>query len=142
MEPWQGTARELFESAREANADNERIKAQLQRMEQDAQGLGGPSFGPHVSGTRDPDRMARRVGAYVDLERILEDRLERNYELIDYATAVLYGADTENGLSVSLGREYADILWWRYCARACWDVVSQKVFYCVRKCQYMHNRAM
>lgn len=141
MRPWRGTVRELFESAREANADAERCQRQLQQFEDAALRVGGASFEPHVNGTRDPDRMARRVGAMVDREERLRKRLDDDYELVDYATRVLYGEGGEGGLCESMSGVAADILWWRYCAGKTWNAVAESVAYSVRQCQIIHDQA-
>lgn len=97
------SARELFEAAREASRDAERIGRQLAAMEQRALSLGGSGFEPRVSATHDPDRVGGSVAALVDMERRLRERQSEDYALIDLACAVLYGTDSDAGLWALVG---------------------------------------
>ena len=87
------TAREFFESAREAARDAERIRRQLDAMESRTLSLGGGGFEPRVRSTPDPDRMGLRVSALIDHGGMLERRQAEDYRLIDAACRILYGPD-------------------------------------------------
>ena len=123
-----GSARELFEAAREASRDAERIRRQLDAMEQRAEGLGGSGFEPRVRSTSDPDRMGGRVAAMVDRESILRERQEEDYAIIEYANAVLYGKDGRSGLWALVGWR-ADAVALHYLNDMKWSEVAQALCY-------------
>lgn len=127
------SSRELFEAAREASRDAERIRRQLDAMEQRALSLGG-GMGERVSSTGEPDRMAGRVAALVDMESALRERQESDYALLDLACAVLYGTDSEGGLSVLVPSWWCDVIWWRYLAGETWERVGSAVGYSPHRC--------
>lgn len=131
MEPYTFTsARELFEAAREASRDAERIRRQLLAMESRATSLGGGGFEPRVHGTPNPQRMADAVGAMVDREAALERRQAEDYDLIDLACAVLYGREQDGmGGLWSLVGWRADALWWHYLAGRTWAEVGRMMGY-------------
>ena len=122
------TARDLFESAREASRDAERIRRQLLSMESAAEGLGGSGFEPRVASTGEPDRMAARVAAMVDRESMLAARLEGDYALIDRACEVLYGEDGRGGLWSLVGWR-ADAIWHHYLGGRTWAEVAALLGY-------------
>lgn len=122
------SARELFEAAREASRDAERIRRQLDAMEQRAEGLGGSGFEPRVRSTSDPDRMGGRVAALVDRESILRERQEEDYAIIDLACAVLYGTDNQAGLWALVGWR-ADAIALHYLDDLPWSLVAQRMCY-------------
>ncbi len=129
------SARELFEAAREASRDAERIRSQLLAMEGRALSLGGGGFDPRVSSSHDPDRMGREISALVDRERELRRRQEEDYALLDLACAVLYGDDNDAGLDKLVPEGWwADVLWWRYLDGATWEEVGRAVGYSPRRC--------
>ena len=134
MQPYQFTsARELFEAAREASRDAERIRRQLDAMEQRALSLGG-GMGERVSSTGEPDRMGGRVAALVDMEATLRERQEVDYALLDLACAVLYGPANKGGLAALVPTWWADVLWWRYLDGSTWEQVAEAVGYSPRRC--------
>lgn len=134
--PYQFTsARELFESAREASRDAERIRRQLVAMEERSTSLGGSSFEPRVSKSTNHDRMGARVAAMVDREQELVRRQNEDYELIDLACSVLYGSEGEQGLDKLVPETWwADVLWWRYLDDSTWEQVGDAVGYSGRRC--------
>ena len=117
------SARELFESAREASRDAERIRNQLMAMESAADGLAGPGLEPRVRSTGEPDRMASRVASMVDREQMLQSRIDWDYRLIDYANEVLYGSDGRGGLWSLVGWR-ADALALHYLNDLTWAVTG------------------
>lgn len=121
-------ARELFEAAREASRDAERIRRQLAAMEGRAEGLGGSGFEPRVRSTGEPDRMGSRVAALVDRESMLLERQEEDYALIDAANAVLYGRDGRSGLWALVGWR-ADALALHYLNDLTWEQVAAQMCY-------------
>lgn len=138
MQPYSfSSARELFESAREASKDAERIRRQLLAMEARATSLGAGALGPRVASTPNPQRMADAVGAMVDREAALERRQAEDYDLIDFACTVLYGREQDGaGGIASLVPEtwWADVLWWRYLDGSTWEEVGSAVGYSWRRC--------
>lgn len=127
--PYQFTsARELFESAREASRDAERIRRQLVAMEERAEGLGGGGFEPRVRSTGEPDRMGSRVAAMVDVERKMRERQEQDYAIIDLASAVLYGRDNDAGLWSLVGWR-ADAIFHHYLGGMTWAQVGDMLGY-------------
>ena len=96
--PLYSDAREFFEAVAEANRDAERVKRQLDALEQRALGMGGGGFGPRVRSTPAHDRMGAAVAALVDQESTLTKRLEDDYALLNQAHALLYGTENDSGL--------------------------------------------
>lgn len=131
------TAREFFEGVAESARDAERCNRQLDELERRMHSLGGGDTCGRVSKGGASDAMARRVGAFVDMESKLKDRIEEDYETVNRACTLLYGSDQSgaDGVSHAVGTLAADALWWRYCAAETWDVVSRSVGYSVRPCQ-------
>lgn len=128
------TARELFEAAREAARDAERVRQQLADMEARAEGLGGGGFDPRVRSTPEPDRMAGRVAANMDHKARLERRREQDYALIDTACAVLYGDDNRGGLWALAGWR-ADAIYHHYLALRTWEETAALVLFSPRYVQ-------
>lgn len=129
VEPYRfQSARELFEAAREASRDAERITRQLAAMEQRTLSLGGGGFEPRVSSTPTPDRMALRINALVDVEDKLRRRQEEDYQLIDLASAVLYGTDSDAGLWALVGWR-ADAIFHHYLNGMTWEQVGSLLGY-------------
>ncbi len=122
------TAREFFESAREAARDAARCRRQLDAMECRADGLGGGGFEPRVRSTPDPDRMGARVAALADHGGMLERRMEEDYRLIDAACAVLYGRDSRGGLYALVGWP-ADAIYHHYLALRTWEETADLLGY-------------
>ena len=134
-------ARDLFESAREASRDAERIRRQLEAMEQRTLSLGG-GMGQRVSATGEPDRLGGRVAALVDMQEALRDRQRADYELLDIACAVLYGPANEGGLAALVPTWWADVLWWRYLDGSTWEEVAAAVGYSPRRCYSVAQAAL
>lgn len=130
------SARDLFQQAREASRDAERIRRQLVEMRERSTSLGGGGFEPRVRTTPDHDSMGTRVSSMVDRERALAQRQAEDYELIDLACAVLYGSDgREQGLAQLVPEPWwADVLWWRYLDDSTWEQVGRAVGYSSRRC--------
>lgn len=132
MYTW-ASARELFEVVREASQDAERIRRQLDAMEQRTLSLGG-GMGQRVSATGEPDRMGSRVAALVDMEQTLRERQEADYALLNLACAVLYGTDNEGGLSSLVPSWWCDVLWWRFLNASTWEQTAAAVGYSAHRC--------
>lgn len=128
------SARDFFEAAREAARDAERIRRQLDSMEQRALSLGGGGFEPRVRSTPEPDRIGRGVAAKVDNEAVLRERQQADRALIDAACELLYGADRRSGLYALVGWP-ADAIFHHYLALRIWDEVAEMMGYSVRHVQ-------
>lgn len=131
------SARDLFEAAREASRDAEKIRRQLVTMEARTRSLGSGGFEPRVSSTPSGDRMEMGIVAFVDREDALRRRQHEDYELLDLACAVLYGReqDGRGGIAKLVPEAWwADVLWWRYLDGATWEEVGSAVGYSWRRC--------
>ena len=136
------TARQFFETVREASKDAERCRTQLLRLEGRARSLGGGGFEPRTRSTPDPQRAQRRMDAYMDQERRLERRMDEDYDVIGRSDVVLYGDAGRPGLDRVQSPVWADVLWWRYLDDATWDAVADAVGYSPRTCQEMCDQAL
>jgi hypothetical protein len=136
------TARDFFERAMAASRDVERCRKQLKVLEGRMHSYGAQGLGQRVGGGSDPDKMGRRVGAYVDRERQLERRMDEDYDLIGRASVVLYGDDERMGLDRAQSPVWADVLYWRYLDASTWTQVSRAVGYSPRPCQIIRNLAL
>lgn len=128
------TAREFFESAREAARDAERIARQLDGMESRALSLGGGGFEPRIRSTPDPDRIGATVAASIDQGERLRARQDEDYRAIDAACRVLYGADNRSGLYALVGWP-ADAIYHHYLALRTWEDTAALLGYSVRHVQ-------
>ena len=122
-------ARELFSAVRDASAEADRTLRTLRRMEA-AEGVRAQGYEPRVrGGGTDPTGMAR-VDARIDYEGRMRRRVEEDYELIDLGTQLIYGRESgKGGVDALLGSQYADAMWWRFCAAESWPVVAGQVGY-------------
>lgn len=125
------TAREMFDAAREAALDAERIRRQLAAMDEEVPGLGSAGLAQRVSSTPRRDRMEERVASIVDQQERLRARREQDYRLIDAACDVLYGPDNEGGLWALAGWR-ADAIYHHYLALRTWAEVSEMLGYSQR----------
>ena len=125
------TAREFFESAREAARDAERIRRQLDAMEARSLSLGGGGYEGRVRSTPDPDRIGASVSAMLDQTDRLREREAEDYAIIDAACRVLYGADNRSGLYALVGWP-ADAIYHHYLALRTWEVTAAMLGYSVQ----------
>ena len=125
------TAYELFEAARDAAQQNDSMRRRIERMELAEQ---RSSQGEPISRGSIADRMAR-VDARLDMEGEFAQAMAENWELVDYASEVLYGEGGRAGLASALGIQYADAIWWRYLANCKWDDVAEACKVTARTCQ-------
>ena len=140
--PLYSDAREFFEAVAEANRDAERVKRQLDALEQRALGMGGGGFEPRVRSTPVHDRMGNAVAALVDRETKRHARIEEDYRLIDKAVAVLYGNDLQDGLASLAPPWWADVLDLRYIEGMTWAEVGAAVCYSPSHCRLTANAAL
>lgn len=133
MAEW-GTARELFEAAREACKEIERSNFTLREMESREGVKGAGLEAIRSSGTSDP---MRPTDARMDYESRTRRSMAECDKIIDYACAVLYGPDysgRDGGLYSMAEHVLADILCMHYCQNMEWRVVGDKVGYSKSHC--------
>ena len=134
-------ARELFESARDAAMDADRIRRQLAAMEERARSMGGGGFEPRVTSSPNPEAMAERINALVDREAALRVRQRDDWALIELASWVLYGKDNETGLAVLVPTWWCDAIWWHYLAFESWAKTAEAVGYSEQRCKQVRDLA-
>lgn len=128
------SARELFESARAASEDAERIQRQLAQMQQHAATTGsGTPTGFHAGYARS-DRMESRVIAMIETEERLRRRLEDDYAIIDRAHALLYGKDNDSGLSALVDPWKCDAACLHYINGMTYEQVGEILGYSANHC--------
>lgn len=119
------TATDLFEATREAARDAERIRRSLARMES-REGVRTQSYDAHGRSGHRADQM-RATDERMDYEERVRGRQSEDYALIDLCCDVIYGSGQtgSGGVCSMLGSQYADCLWWRFCAAATWPEVAE-----------------
>lgn len=134
-------ARDLFDAARVAAFECERIRRMLQAME-DAEQTCGAELGSKVQSGSISDPM-RRVDARIDKELLWLQRIEQDESLMDAATCVLYGRDQDGkgGVSLLLGMLYADVIWWHYLGCETWARTGDIVGYSPQRCKALRDIA-
>lgn len=107
-------ARELFEAAREAVRDVERVDRMLENMEA-REGLRAHPIAVSRHGAGHSDPM-KPTDARIDAEAAAHRRMEEDCAIIDLANALCYGRwyDGRGGVDALLGTMYADCLYWVY----------------------------
>lgn len=131
-----GSARELFEAARDASLDAAKVTAELDALDEQAARIGSPSLDPRGRGTRGGDAIGRRVAHIIDRQESLERRLGEDYDLIDAACAVLYGSDgISDGLATLAPPWWADAIYHHYVGLRTWDGTAALVLYSKRYVQ-------
>ncbi|HJA28453.1 MAG TPA: hypothetical protein IAA15_02615 [Candidatus Olsenella pullicola] len=122
------SARDFFESVREASREAERTRLTLLRMEARegvrAQGYEAQGRSGHTS-----DRTAA-TDARMDYEERMRERIEEDYALIDLACRVLYGEESgKGGLDALMGSAVADCISFRYVDARPWPEVAALLGY-------------
>ena len=135
------TAREFFESAREAARDAERIRRQLDAMESRALSLGGGGYEGRVRPTPDPDRIGAVTAAGMDVRAILEARRDEDGRVTDAACRILYGPDRRSGLHALVGWP-ADAIYHHYLALRTWEQVADMMGYSVSHVKHSVGMAL
>lgn len=137
------TAREFFERVREAALDADRCKQQMDELDSRLHVIGGGGYEPRTSGNVEADKIGRRVASYLDRKSKLDKRAAEDWALVDRACIVLYGDDqVSGGLCKVKSGEWADTLWWRFCAADTWDGVARATNNSRRHCQETCGWAM
>ena len=125
------SARDLMRAAREASNDYERCERQVIALRLKAESLGGGQAGA-TSGTHSHDSLERRVVALADRERDLEQRKQRDDQVMVAACEMLFGGeDTEwrEGLSALVPTFWCEGLWWHYLQGETWAQVGDRLGY-------------
>lgn len=135
------SARDLFDDARRCATDADRIRTAIMRMES-REGARAQSYGSHGRSGHRADAM-RETDRRIDYESRMRLRQQRDYDVIDLACDVLYGADQlSGGLSSLLSPAHADCVCLRYCNAEIWDEVAAGCGMSVRWCEQSVPRAM
>lgn len=120
------TAREYFETVRDAAVELDRTSRTLERMRartmpkaQRYDAVGGGS------GHSDP---MDRVVEVVDFEAVMRQRMEDDRELLSDAARVLYGEDGRAGVAKGMGSAYADAVYHRALDARTWDAVAREMY--------------
>ena len=121
------SARDFFDSVRNAAMEIARTERQLARMEA-SEGVRAQGYTPMGKGSRSDVNGTAATDARIDYERMMRKRLEEDRALVDAACAVLYGDDSRGGVARLLGSATADAMWWRYCAAESWDKAASMAF--------------
>lgn len=132
-------ARMFFENVAEAASDAERVRRQLDALDESAKF--GTGSGYHERVQTSGNAVERRMAGYADQSEKLEARMERDYALIDKGCIVLYGPnqDGEGGLSAYRTGAHADVIWWRYVAAEVWKRIASCMDLSVSQCQRICN---
>ncbi|MGR1083956.1 hypothetical protein ACUYFE_08010 [Olegusella massiliensis] len=131
------SAQEFFEAVKDASKDADRIAKILQTMTA-AEAVKAQSYAPRITGGGNRDVMCA-TDKRMDYEKRIRARQSDDYELIDSACEVIYGAEQNGagGVGVLLNdNAYADLLWWRYCAAASWPETAAGCGKSEKWCQY------
>lgn len=125
-----GSARELFEAAREAMADTVKATNELEALEESQNklpsGLSVGTVGGHLQG----DKIGRIVARTAERKERLERRIEANEELIDLACEILYGGDQISDGLASLAPEWwSDAIYHHYLNLMSWPEVAELMGY-------------
>lgn len=120
------TAREYFETVRDAAVELDRTSRTLERMRartmpkaQRYDAVGGGS------GHSDP---MDRVVEVVDFEAVMRQRMEDDRELLSDAARVLYGEDGRAGVAKGMGSAYADAVFHRALDARTWNAVAREMY--------------
>ena len=135
------TAREFFDSVRDASADASRARDELEALEERRLSLGSAGSGGVSCQRADVNGTARSI-ALVDREAALHRRVEADYALLDRACEVIYGADNDHGIERGMGTRFADVVWHRSCGQGTWDEVAAATGLSRRSCVRYYDAAM
>lgn len=122
------SARDFFESVREASREAERTRLTLMRMEA-REGARAQTYAERVSVGGEHDRMAA-TDSRIDYEACMAERIEQDYRLLDMACQVLYGRESgKGGVDALMGSAVADCISFRYVDARPWSEVAALLGY-------------
>lgn len=135
------TASEFFHGVAEASRENTRALQQIMSL-QETEGAKAQSYSIGSSKGSNQDTMAR-VDKRIDMEALLEKRMNDNYDYINDAYTLLYGVSQlgDGGLCEAKGTIYADTLNWRYLQCLPWQEVSSKLLASIKTLQRIEQEA-
>ena len=110
------TALEFFREAREAARDMESTRRQLEALSRSG-----------------------RAGVVERQESRLRERIERDRNVIDRASQVLYA---DGGVATVLSPQHADVLWWRYLNDAPWKAVARNLGISYTTAHQLHRESL
>ena len=125
------SARDLMRAARAASDDYERCERQVIALRLKAESLCGGQAGA-TSGTHSHDSLERRVVALADRERDLEQRKQRDDQVMVAACEMLFGgegSEWREGLSSLVPTFWCEGLWWHYLQGETWAQVGDRLGY-------------
>lgn len=131
-----GSARELFDLARDCARDAEAVRRHLAQMEA-REGVRGMDYSkPNITSTATSTGFPA-TEARLDYERAKAAQVELDEGVMDAACAVLWGEDMRGGAAALTSETHAQVVWWHWLALAPWPEVAQRVGYSERRCQQM-----
>lgn len=131
-----GSARELFDLARDCARDAEAVRRHLAQMEA-REGVRGMDYSkPNITSTATSTGFPA-TEARLDYEAAKSQQVELDEGVMDSACAVLWGEDMRGGAAALTSETHAQVVWWHWLALAPWPEVAQRVGYSDRQCQRM-----
>lgn len=134
------TAREYFETVRDAAVELDRTSRTLERMRARTQPK-TQRYGAAGGGSGHSDPMDRVIEV-VDFEAVMRQRMEDDRELLSDAARVLYGEDGRSGVAKGMGSAYADAVYHRALDARTWDGVARVMFMSRSKVQQLYDSAL
>ena len=129
------TARDFFESVREAARDLAKAESELAGLEERRLSLGGHGTMAVSGSGADVNGTAASV-AYLDREMALHRRVEEDRALVRFANEVV------DGIDLGIGSRFADVVWHRACAGETWPQVARSVKLSKSTCCRCYSVAM
>lgn len=120
------TAREYFETVRDAAVELDRTSRTLERMR--ARTMPKAQRYDAVSGGSGHSDPMDRVVEVVDFEAVMRQRMEDDRELLSDAARVLYGEDGRAGVAKGMGSAYADAVFHRALDARTWNAVAREMY--------------
>lgn len=134
------SAREYFETVRDAAVELDRTRRTLERMR--ARTLPKAQRYDAVGGGSGHSDPMERVIEVVDFEAVMEARLQSDRDLLSDAARVLYGEDGRSGVAKGMGSAYADAVYHRSIDVLTWDAVARTMFMSRGKVQQLYEAAL
>ncbi len=131
-------AQEYFEQVRATVLEIERSKEMLARM-MATEGAKVQRYGEQ-QGKGNSDAMDR-INRRIEFEQRLQRRIDEESQMLDEATALLYGEDDHGGLAKLKGNRYADVLCMAYCQAMPWKEVAEVMRCSVKWCRELSGAA-
>lgn len=133
-----GSARELFDSVRDASRELWRHDATYNSMERRALALGGGNLPVRNGSIADRTQL---IDDMVDYESKMQQWVDSWTDLVDYGESVLYGSDWDHGIAKSLGVAYAEVLELIYVQRLSMKETAERLKFSTSTCHRMRSKA-